>query len=110
MEEGDFNPDGEDEFKSEAKCKYHHRCTLYNLDALSLELEKRLCGRGQPVDENYEPQIPLPSEFKPSDGYYLGPNDAPCDAFRRHEELELIYALREQLDVQTKLFEKHHFL
>lgn len=109
MGEDDVKPRGEDEFKPEAKCKYHHCCALYNLDALSPELEIKMCGRGQPVEKNYEPQIPLPSEFKPANGFYHGPNEETCTAFMRFKDLDLIIAIRDHLGIQKELFEKHGY-
>jgi len=61
---------------------------LYNNDALSLALETSMCGRGQPVDSNFKPQIPEPPEFRPTKSYASAEPGGTCDAYQFQELVE----------------------
>ena len=96
----------EQQFKPEAKCAYHSLCALYNNGALSLEVEVAMCGRGRYIDKTYEPQIPKPAEFIPSEHYPLGPSGT-CDSYLRYYDDEIITLLVRQIDTMKELLEKH---
>ncbi len=97
----------EEQFKPEAKCRYHGECTLYNHDALSLEAELTMCGRSRLVDKDYLPQVPEPKKFRPSERYAFEDPGGTCDAFLRYAEGELISAMRTKLHSFQELFDEY---
>jgi len=78
------------QFKPEAKCRYYHLCTLYNNGVLSVDVEIAMCGRLNPIDQNYVPFAPEPAEFIPSKRYHFKTPGGTCDAFLRYTLSELI--------------------
>ena len=79
----------DEQYKEPARCKYHSDCGFYNQGVLPREIEKRMCGRGQRVDESYKPWIPEIENFTPCEGYAFGP-EVVCDAFLYFENSKLI--------------------
>ena len=72
--------------KEGARCKYHDMCSLYNLDILSPPAQYEMCGRGQPVDSNYEPRPPVPRvPSLPSQTRHSEVCARTCDAYRGYE-------------------------
>ena len=98
----------DDEFKSEARCKYHRECTLYNHGALSGETENLLCGIGSPLDQDYQPEFPNNlSDFMPANGYAFAESGGGCDAYLRYEYAELVKCVIEHTNSIETLFKKH---
>ncbi len=91
-----------------AKCKYSKECGLYNNSILPLEVETKMCGRGQPIKQDYKPQIPEPTKFVPTEPYAFGPG-GDCDAYHHYNEIGLISKLRHHVASIKEAMEKQGF-
>ena len=98
----------EGEFRESAKCKYHHLCKLYNNGVLTEHMEVEVCGRGKPVDKNFEPQIPETSKFFPCEEYAHGAGGT-CDSYMRYEDSKIVSSLVDHLVSLEKLVDKHGY-
>ena len=95
-------------YKPIAKCKYHDECSFYNNSVLPPEVEIKMCGRGRPVSKNYQPMIPKPEIFTPSESYALGPGGV-CDAYCHYNEIHLIAKLRNHIADMKNSIDKQGF-
>ena len=98
------------DFKDEAKCEYHLHCTLYNSDALSEEIQMRMCGMGKKMDENYVPMVPIPDNPKPTENYFFNNpelDQMECESFQYFKLAHFVSDLEEIRFTMKRVFKKH---
>ena len=94
--------------KPNAKCCYHHLCSLFNNDVLTKIVEQEMCGSNQKPDIDFKPKATEPAHFSPTEHYPHGSGEI-CDAFMRFKDSKLIEVVREQLGILQKHYEKHGY-
>ena len=96
-------------FKPFGKCQYSGQCFLYNGNALTPDVEKEMCGRGQDINKDYKPYVPEPKNFTPTEDFEFENVHGICDAFHFYENFKLISGLRKHVNsMQKALKEKGH--
>ena len=101
---------GKQNYKQDGKCQYSKQCFLYNGNALFPEIEKKMCGQGQEIDRNYEPYIPEPENFTPTEDFDFENAHGICDAFHFYNNFQLISKLRKYVaSMEEALKEKGHW-
>ena len=67
-----------------------------------------MCGIGHPEEKVYEPQVPKPDKFIPTEEYAHGPGGT-CDVYMWYKDRKLITEIRELLSVQKELYVKYGY-